>query len=170
MLGLGTIRRLGSYVTGTRKLDRSRSEKLLLERFMFEPSPLENGIETGVSASRIQEPALQPVRVFESTSIDLLAEQSNALVDFAVDAIDFGQVESPLAVNEVGLSHLRAASTPRSQSPSSADSKLIAQSLMMPSGPCFPNSEVTPFLIPQLQGRIRRSSPYNRPLVRPCIV
>ena len=70
---------------------------------MFEPGLLENSIETGVSASGIQEPALEHVRIGEIASRDRLIEHGDAFVNFLVDAIQPGEKEPPIAVREVGI-------------------------------------------------------------------
>ena len=79
------------------------SEKLLLERLMFEPSLLENGIKTGVSRSRIKEPALEHVRIRKIAPLDRRIEHGDALVNLPVYAVQSGEEEPLFAVREVGI-------------------------------------------------------------------
>ena len=57
---------------------------------MFEPSLVVNSIEAGVSTSRIQEPALEHVRIGEIAPLDCLIEHGDAFVNLLVDAIHPG--------------------------------------------------------------------------------
>ncbi len=70
---------------------------------MFEPGLLENGIETGGSASRIQVPALEHVRIGEITVRDRCIEHRDTLVNSPIYAIHPGQDGEPFTINEVGI-------------------------------------------------------------------
>ncbi len=57
---------------------------------MFEPGLVENGIETGVTTSGIQEPALEHVRIGEIAPLDRRIEHRDTLINFPVYAIHPG--------------------------------------------------------------------------------
>ena len=65
---------------------------------MFEPGLLENGIESGISTSRIQEPALEHVWIGEVAALDRRIEQGDTLVNFTVYTIHPGEEVPPFAV------------------------------------------------------------------------
>ena len=77
---------------------RSFSEKLFLERFMLEPSLLENRIETRVSTSWIKEPAIEHVRIREIAALDRRIEHRDALVNLPVQAIQPGEEKPPFGI------------------------------------------------------------------------
>ncbi len=81
---------------------------------MFEPSLLEHDIETGVSTSGIQEPALEHVRIGEIAPLDRRIEHGDALVNLPVYALQPGEVVPHFTVNEVGVLPLTGGLDPAS--------------------------------------------------------
>ncbi len=84
---------------------------------MFEPSLLEHDIETGVSTSRIQKPALEHVWIREIAPLDRRLEHGDALVNLPVYAIRPGEVVPHFTVIEVGIFPLAGGLAPHRLNP-----------------------------------------------------